>query len=185
MHIRSLHSLRPGPLLILACLVGCSQIVRVDPHNALLVSEDVLVTFDPFKGTTAYQGPVITNTADDGSDAPEVEDIALRAQQERDRPIRYYLTVTDYYDGDWRGFDQAYDLEGNKFHALSVRHKVNCSLLCGYEESIEVELSRKYLDDHRQKGITMRLYGPSGQSSAPFSIPPAYIEGFIKGSFSQ
>lgn len=174
------------PLLTSLLLLGaCSQIVRVDPNNALQVSEDVETTFDPFKGTTAYQGPLITNRAGDDSDAPEVEDIALRAQQERDKPIRYYLTVTDYYDGDWRGFDQAYDLEGNKFHALSVRHKVNCSLLCGYEESIEVELSRKYLDDHRQKGITMRLYGPSGQSSAPFSIPPAYIEGFIKGSFSQ
>lgn len=184
MHPRILLKL-VGSLLILALLGGCAQIIRVDPNNARLVSEEVTITFDQFKGTTAYHGPVITNTAEDGTDSPEVEDISLRAQQERDKPIRYYLTVTDYYDGDWRGFDQAYDLEGNKFHALSVRHKVNCSLLCGYEESIEVELSRKYLDDHRKQGITMRLYGPSGQSSAPFAVPPAYIEGFITGSFSQ
>jgi len=78
-----------APLCGLILIAGCAQIVRVDPNNALQVSEDVETTFDPFKGTTAYQGPVITNRAGDDSDAPEVEDIALRAQQERDKPIRY------------------------------------------------------------------------------------------------
>ena len=174
-----------GPLLSLMLLAGCAQMTRVDPTNPQTVSENVEVHHDPFKGSTAYWGPVITNTVGDDGDAPEVEDIALRAVQDRDRPPRYFLTLTDYYDGDWRGFDQAFDRNGNKFHALSVRHMVNCTLICGYEESLQIELSRQYLEDHRKIGFSMRLYGPSGQSSAPFAIPPGYIEGFLKGSYAD
>mgnify|MGYP006271638983 CR=1 FL=1 len=172
-------------LLTTIMLSGCvSHLMRVNPNNAQEVNEEVDVKFDPFKHTTYFQGPIITNTADDNSGAPEVEDVALRAITDQHQKTRYFLTVTDYYDGDWRGYDQAFDLDGAKFHALSVRHKVNCTLLCGFDETIEIELSRKYLDDRAHQGVTMRLYGPSNQTSAPFSIPAEYIQGFLKGSYS-
>lgn len=173
-----------GILLLLTA--GCSSsILRVDPNDPLAVNEEVAVERDPFKNVMYYRGPVVTNTADDGSDAPEVEDIALHSRVEQDRPMRYFLTITDYYDGDWRGFDQAFDLAGGKFHALAVNHKVNCHFFCGYDEVLDIELSRKYLDDHAQTGITMRLYGPSGAASAPFTLPGGYIQGFLKGSYSD
>jgi hypothetical protein len=132
-----------------------------------------------------YKGPVVTNTADDGSDNPEVEDVYLRSQLEKGRPMRFFLVVSDYYDGDWRGFDQAYDLGGRKFHALSVRHKVNCKLLCGYEEVLEIELDRAYLEGHQGSGLSLKLYGPAGQSSSPFTLPGPYIQGFLHGAYAE
>ena len=172
-------------VLLLASTAACSQVIRVDPDNPVEVSEEVTVERDEFKGATYYQGPVITNEAEDDRDSPEVEDIALRAVTPRDEPTRFFLTITDYYDGDWRGFDQVFDLSGKKFHALSVRHKVNCVLFCGYEEVLEIQLPRAYLDDHAKTGISMRMYGPSGAASAPFTLPAGYIQGFLKGSFSE
>lgn len=163
--------------------VACASPFRVDPHDPLKVSENVGVDRDPFKEIVHFQGPIVSNIADDGSDAPEVEDVSLRAQSIRGRPPRFFLTVSDTYSGDWRGYDQAFDLGGQKFHALSVRHKVNCPLVCGYEEVLEIELTRNYLDSHLKDGINMRLYGPSGGASAAFTVPGSYIEGFLKGAF--
>ena len=116
---------------------------------------------------------------------PEVEEVSLRAVQLQDKPPRFFLDVNDYYDGDWRGFDQAFDSAGAKFHALATRHQVNCTFLCGYEEVIEIELSRKYLEDHVKDGISMRLYGPGRATSEVFSLPGTYLEGFLKGSFVE
>lgn len=168
----------------LFALSACS-VLRVNPEDSLAVSEEVEVERDAFKGIMTYKGPVVTNQADDGTDAPEVEDVFLRSQIERGKPMRFFLVVSDYYDGDWRGFDQAYDLEGHKFHALSVRHKVHCKLICGYEEVLEVELDRDYLERHQDNGLTMRLYGPAGQSSSPFAVPGPYIRGFLKGAYEE
>lgn len=171
------------PLIFIA-LTAC-QVLRVNPEDTLAVSEDVEVERDAFKDIMTYKGPVVTNRADDGTDAPEIEDVFLRSQKEHDRPMRFFLVVSDYYDGDWRGFDQAYDIERHKFHALSVRHKVNCKLVCGYEEVLEIELERDYLEKHLESGVTMRLYGPAGQSSSAFAIPGPYIRGFLKGAYVE
>lgn len=171
-------------ILLLLAASGCS-ILRVDPNDVLKVDEAVEIERDAFKKVVYFQGPVVTNEAEDASNSPEVEDISLRATQEQNKPARFFLTITDYYDGDWRGFDQAFDSAGAKFHALATRHKVQCTFLCGYEEVLEVELTRKYLDDHIKNGITMRLYGPSGFASAVFTLPGPYVEGFLKGSFVE
>lgn len=178
MHLRSLL------FMLLFSLASCS-VLRVDPEDVLAVDEEVEVTRDEFRNIMAYKGPVITNTADDGTSNPEVEDVLLRSQVERGKPMRFFVVVSDYYDGDWRGFDQAYDLAGRKFHALSVRHKVNCKFYCGYEEVIEIELDRSYIESHQKAGMTFKLYGPAGQSSAPFTIPGHYIEGFLKGAYQE
>lgn len=172
-------------LLSLIFLEACSSPFRVNPEDVLVVSENVEVERDPFRGVLTYQGPVVTNRAEDGTDHPEVEDIYLRSQIDRSRPMRYFLVVSDYYDGDWRGFNQAFDIEGRKFHALSVRHKVNCKLICGYEETLDIEVDRDYLESHLEKGLNMRLYGPSGQASAAFTLPGAYIHGFLKGAYVE
>ena len=166
-------------------LVGCTTVLGVDPENAHEVDDEVTVEWDPFKNLTLYKGPKFSNTFEGDAAGPEVEELSLSAQRNPGRPDRFFVTLSDYYDGDWRGFDQAFDLEGHKFHALSVRHDVHCHVVCGYEETIEIEVTREYLDAHRQSGITMRLYGPSKAASAPFAMPGAYIQGFLSGSYSE
>jgi hypothetical protein len=147
------------------------------------VNEDVEVISDDFKRIMFYKGPVVSNIIDDESGNPEVEELYLRSQLEHSRNMRFFLVVHDYYEGDWRGFDQAYDSDGNKFHALSVRHKVKCKLICGYEEVLEVELDKTYLNKHLKEGLYFRLYGPAGTSSSSFHLPGPYIQGFLKGAY--
>jgi len=166
--------------ILLLTAAGCS-LLRVDPTNPVAVQEQVEIERDTFKNILYYRGPEVSNTADEDSNAPEVEGLALHARTGEDRRTRYFLSVTDYYEGDWRGFDQAYDSTGGKFHALAVKHKVNCHLFCGYAEMLDIELSRQYLDAHAKTGLSMRLYGPSGASSAPFNLPAGYLQGFLKG----
>lgn len=171
-------------LILTVDLLGCATVLGVDPGNAHEVNDEVTVNWDPFKNLTVYRGPIFTNTFEGAVAGPEVEELSLSAQRNPGRPDRFFVTLSDYYDGDWRGFDQAFDLEGHKFHALSVRHDVHCHLICGYEETIEIELTREYLEAHRQSGMTMRLYGPSKAASAPFAMPGSYIQGFLEGSYS-
>ena len=110
---------------------------------------------------------------------------SLLVDPESSLSVMESVDVNDYYDGDWRGFDEAFDSEGHKFHALAVRHKVECRVLCGFEETIEIELSLDYLKKHLQSGLSMRLYGPANTASAPFGVPGAYIEGFLKGAYAE
>lgn len=165
-------------------LGGCAGPLLLDPNDAHQVSEEVEVEWDPFKNLTVYSGPVFSNETESTTSGSEIEQLALSAHHAAGKPQRFFLRLSDFYDGDWRGFDQAFDLEGHKFHALSVRHHVHCSLFCGYEETLEVELTKDYLNAHRASGITMRLYGPSREASAAFTMPGAYIDGFFQGAFS-
>ena len=165
--------------ILLLVTSGCASVLDVDTSDPLVVNKAVEVERDTFKGIMYYRGPLVSNRGDAINNAPEVENIALYASTERSLFTRYFLSITGYYDGDWLGFDQAYDSSGKKFHALSVKHKADCHLRCGYDEVLEIEFNRKYLDDHAKTGITMRLYGPSGAVSAPFTLPSGYIQGFL------
>jgi len=168
--------------LLLLSAAGCATDAQQQPDDAITVGKEVKIERDEYKNIVYFRGPVVTNTAENQSEAPEVEEIALYSRIEQNRPMRYFLSVIDYYDGDWRGFDQAFDLEGDKFHALAVKHNVDCTFLCRYNEVLDIELSKQYLETHTQTGISMRLYGPAGAASAPFTLPPGYVQGFLNGS---
>lgn len=167
--------------ILLLTTAGCSGLSKVETLDSSAVSKEIKVERDAFKNTISYRGPVVSNSADNDSDAPEVEEINLHARKEQNHTTLYFLSVTDYYHGDWRGFDQAFDIAGSKFHTLTSKHNVNCYFFCGYDEVLDIELSRDYLDKHAKTGITMRLYGASGVASAPFTLSASYIEGFLKG----
>lgn len=161
-------------------MAGCSSLFRAKvPDDAIEVGNQVKIVHDDFKNITFYQGPLVSNTFERKDESPEVEEIRLHARKEHDQTARYYLSVTDYYNGDWRGFDQAFDSSGSKFHAIAVRHKVDCKVLCEYDEELDIEITPDYLREHAQTGITMRLYGPSDVASAPFTLSGAYIQGFL------
>jgi len=134
-----------GLVLLGLGLLSCASVLPIDPNDPLAVNENVHIDRDPFKGTLFYEGPTVTNDLSDWTDAREIEKISLQAKTEKGHSTRFFLRVIDYYDGDWRGFDQAFDNEGRKFHALAVRHSVDCKIECGFDEIIEIELDRDYL----------------------------------------
>jgi hypothetical protein len=169
--------------MLVGLVSGCAHLSSQGDQWS--VAEDVDITRDPFKGSSYFEGPMVRNKAENPDGSPEVEEIRLRAVKEKDRPERFFIDVVDYYEGDWRGFDQVFDLEGRKFHALSTRHAVSCTILCGYEEILEIEIPRSYLDIHSESGTTMRLYGPARSSSSPFFISGDYIRGFLSGVFEE
>ena len=165
---------------VVAFVYGCTGNHKIDPDDIDAVARSVSVERDDFMGVLMLKGPLISNRQTSTTDAPEVEEVSLHAVKPKDRPERYFIDVTDYYDGNWRGFDQAFDISGNKFHALVARHHAECKLFCGFDEQIEIEVSKKYLDEHADTGILMRLYGPGSVASAPFLVPGGYIKGFLK-----
>ena len=172
----------PLLMVILGLASGCTPVV--DPLNATEVSEQVRVEYDDFKQITYFWGPTFDHESLEVADAPEVEELSIHGQRQHDGTEVFTVRVVDFYTGDWRAYDQAYDSKRNKFHALRVGHYVACPMHCGYEEGLDIQLPMDYLKSHRTSGIRLKLYGAYGES-APFEIPGTYIDGFLRGSFEK
>lgn len=166
--------LLPSLALLNACITQ-----PVNPDDTDDVYNRVEVEEDDFKKVLYYKGPVFSHVSGEDTDDPEVEELAINGRKPKASPETYMVRVTDFYQGDWRAFDQAYDRDGNKFHALRISHYVKCPLICGYEEGLDIHLPSDYIKEHAKTGMTFRLYGAYG-ASAPFTIPPAYIAGFLR-----
>lgn len=173
------HSLAHWVILIATSFASGCALFGVNPDDPAKVGSAVRTNSDPFKGSIHYWGPAVANQAIADEPAPTVEKISISARTDKSSETRYFVNVIDYYQGDWRGYDQAYDSSGEKFHALAVKHHAGCALFCSFEERLDIEVSKKYLEDHAKTGITMRLYGPFG-GSAPFTLPAGYIQGFLR-----
>ena len=163
-------------------LVGCS-IMSVNQNDSTAVSKAVEVTQDNKTGMSHYQGPTISNSPKQNNNA-EFQEMALYATKSAHGSIRYFLTLTDHYEGAWRIYIRAIDDAGQVFHASAVRNHVKCELFCEINDGLDIELTSEYMNQHKDKGITMRLYGPTQISSAPFTLSASYIKGFLQsGAF--
>ncbi len=161
-------------------LVGCSS-MSVNPNDATAVCNAIEVTQDPKTGLSHYQGPSISYTPDQNDNA-EYQEMALHVTKAPNKPPRYFLTLTDHYEGGWRMYIRATDDSGQVFHASAVRNHVKCELFCEINDGLDIEVTSDYLKKHSENGITMRLYGPTQTTSAPFNLSSSYIKGFLKGT---
>ncbi len=176
---RPFNSMRALSILIFnAMMTGCMNGLMTDSDDTASINRAVQIRHDPANGSVFYQGPTMTHNAV-RKDNPEVEDISLHAIKKPPDSIRYFITVNDRYRGHWRGAIQAADTEGKVFPAAFLQQSVNCEFHCEFDDTIEIELTEEYLVGHINSGIIMHLYGPGGSASAPFTVTPAYIKGFL------
>lgn len=166
-------------LLTTTALSACApQQVKINDEND--VSSAVEISSDQFKKITYFKGPRFSTSLGNAGRGV-VEEVALDMMRDDKSSLTYHtIFVADYFSGNWRHYGSAYDIHGNKFIADKVGQDVWCKSGCSFEERLSIPVTREYLEEHAQNGITMKISGQGGEEV--FSIPSGYIRGFLKST---
>lgn len=163
-------------LLAIILLTGCVTYAPAPPPWAPLtdptkVSLATRVTHDEYKKTTNFIG----------ANASEHNQLHLRGwRDDRTKVASFQLYATSFYSDHWRFYNEAYDSDGNKLDFISIDKKVDsCSggRGCYFEETVGLNVSRKYLDEHQDTGIHYKVSGKAGEFTG--FLPAAYVKGFL------
>mgnify|MGYP003594130486 FL=1 len=172
MRIRAILSLAATAFALSACVAPAPRLNVSDPQ---VVSSAISVQRDDFKKTTNYIGPNASpNTLDQ---------VFLRAwKADATGSISYQIYVMDYYDGDWRFYNSAYDSNGNSLDTTLISRDVgSCSRYgCWHEEHLGLNVSRAYLEKNQDSGIRFKVSGKAGEKV--FFIPAGYIKAFLSAA---
>lgn len=149
------------------------QALRPNLTESESVSARTTSTRDDFKKLVNFKGP---NLFQDGGRA-----LFLRATKfDKSSELTVQLYFRDQYDGEWRFYNSAYDIDGNKLDFLSIDRKVDtCGKFgCRHFEDVGITVTRDYLDSRRDRGIKLKVSGRAGE--AIVDLPPGYIQGFLQ-----
>lgn len=157
-------------MLLAFALVGCAGM------NAPRVNAPPSVTEsrDEFRKVTQYRGTdVHANTMDT---------LFIRAWRPDGQPVKYQIYVADYYNGDWRFYTSAYDLDGKNHNVTLISRDVgSCSRYggCSKTETVGINVQRADLEKYRNSGLSFKLIGRAGEQV--FYLPREYITSFLDG----
>lgn len=139
-----------------------------DPQAA---ASETRISHDEFKKITTFLG----------ANASEYNTLRLRAwKQDSDNSVNYQIYLTSFYNVQWRFYNEAYDSKGSKLDFVSIDRKVSsCSGSggCYYEETVGLNVTRKYLEENQDTGIRYKISGKAGEAVG--FLPAAYIKGFL------
>ena len=137
---------------------------------ALQYSAKHKVEYDEFKKVTKISGSTLKN---DGTS------VLLRAWKLNTGQIDFQLYVEDYYTGQWRFYDEAWDSDGKQLKLTLIRRDVDsCSKYgCRHVEHVGVNLTREYLMTMVSKGMRFKLSGKAGEVIV--AVPGPYIAAFL------
>jgi hypothetical protein len=129
------------------------------------------VTRDEFKKTTKYQG----------ANASTNNSLFLRAwKDDKTKEMTYQIYLTSFYGDRWRFYSEAYDSNGSRLDFTSIDKKVdscNGDRGCYFEETVGLNVSRKYLEENAETGIGYKISGKAGETTG--FLPAAYVKGFL------
>jgi len=159
-------------ILLGGCLPGVKPIAPnptlTDPTQ---VSAQTKVTRDEFKKMTKFEG----------ANASPYNRLYLRGwRDDRTAMITYQVYITSFYSTEWRHYNEAYDSDGNRMDFISIDKKVDsCSGArgCYFEETVGLNVTRKYLEDRQDTGIRYKVSGKVGEFTG--FLPAAYVKGFL------
>ena len=163
-------------LILTACVAPAPRPDLKDPQSWI---GSIIVKRDDFKKQTNYQAPLIGRRDNDGRDHQAL----LRAWKPDGGSVTYQIYVQDEYHGERRLYESAYNSNGEKLPLTRIDYNSDCARMvgggsyCWHIEKVGIIVTREYLVDHQQSGITFRVYGPGGQET--FNIIPAYITAFL------
>ncbi|MEO6024533.1 MAG: hypothetical protein ABIP64_15745, partial [Burkholderiales bacterium] len=85
----------------------------------------------------------------------------------------------DFYTGEWRFYDRAFDSDGQELQTTEISRKVvECKRrVCSHLEHLGIKVTRVYLETKQESGVRFKVIGKSGEEV--FYIPPAYIRAFL------
>ncbi len=155
-----------------------APIVKAGPPRVDLRST-IEVSFDEFTKQTKYEG---ANVAEDSRDL-----VFLRAFENGSQWLIQIYVMDHYTDwtsaGGWRLYRSAWGADGVSLETtLITRDFEQCgsSLGCSYFEHLGLEVTREYLEKHRQTGLRFKLVGKAGEEI--FFIPAAHIDAFLEAT---
>jgi len=157
-------------------LGGCITTIPAPQPKPLLTDYNVAasatsVTHDEYKKTTNFVG----------ANASQYNALYLRGwRDDRTKTSSFQLYATSFYSDQWRFYREAYDSDGNKLDFISIDRKVdscNGGRGCYFEETVGLNLSRQYIEDHQNSGIRFKISGKAGEFTG--FLPPAYVKGFL------
>jgi hypothetical protein len=162
--------------LLLSLLSGCLPPLQI-PQPRPILTDDAQVA--AMTRTTHDEYKKITNFT--GANASQYNNLFLRGwRNDRTKNTEFQVYATSFYSGQWRFYREAYDSDGNRLDFVSIDRKVaSCSggSGCYYEETIGLNVSRKYLEDHKATGIRFKVSGKAGEFTE--FLPAAYVKGFL------
>ncbi|MBS3955337.1 MAG: hypothetical protein KGZ88_20510 [Methylomicrobium sp.] len=147
---------------------------KLDLNDQEAVTAEISVQRDDFKKVINYKGP---NASDKYGDQ-----VFLRAWKLDAGSIAYQIYVLDYYDGEWRYYDSAYDSNGVALDTTVISRAVSlCSAYsCSHNEHLGLNVSQGYLEKNQQSGIRFKIIGKAGEDI--FFIPSGYIKAFLSAT---
>lgn len=144
---------------------------KVDINDVSSVANFTMVKYDEFEKTTKYTGP--------NASGNEIDYLLIRGWKRKSGIISYQIYVSDYYPLNWHFYNRAFDSNGELLDMVTIDREVeSCHSYCSYRETIGLTVTRNYLEKAKNTGIRFKLSGKSGED-AIFSIPAAYIKGFL------
>ena len=159
-----------GAIAVLSACVATAP--KLNVYDTQAVANAVSATRDDFQKTVDYSGPNIA-TGFGGI-------LIIRAWKfEKTNEIKYQIYVADYYDGEWRFYDNAYDSNGERLDTTLISRKVeDCSRYgCSHTEHVGLNITKEYLEKNKDSGINFKLSGKAGQ--AIFFIPGSYVQAIL------
>jgi hypothetical protein len=139
-----------------------------DFHQATAATR---VTYDEFKKITQFRG----------ANASQNNELYLRAwKDDRTKQITYQIYLTSFYGNAWRFYSEAYDSDGNQLDFLSIDRKVDScggAYGCYFEETVGLNVSREYLQQHQETGVRYKISGKAGEATG--FLPAVYVKGFL------
>lgn len=162
-----------GSLSAAALLLSCvATAPKLNVYDAQAVGNAVSVKRDDFQKTVDYNGPNI---------APGFGGILrIRAWKfEKTSEVKYQIYIADYYDGEWRFYNSAYDSNGESLDTTLISRKVDsCSRYgCSHTEHVGLNITKEYLEKNKDSGINFKLSGKAGE--AIFFIPGTYVQAIL------
>lgn len=146
---------------------------RINLNDSQAVAGAISVQRDDFKKVTNYKGP--------DAAVGMFDSLFIRAwKTDATGNVDYQIYVIDYYDGEWRFYNSAYDSNGNRLDTTQISQDVgSCSAYrgCSHFEHLGLNVTREYLEKNQENGIRFKVSGKAGEEV--FFIPSAYIKAVL------
>ncbi|RFC37240.1 MAG: hypothetical protein DID92_2727743304 [Candidatus Nitrotoga sp. SPKER] len=164
-----------GALILTGCAEPEPSIAprpKINWNDVQSIASAISIQHDDLKKTTSFKGP--------NSSKGILDTVLLRAwKSDEGGGFSYQIYVIDYYHGDWRFYDKAFDSKGNTLNiTLNSRDVSSCDYsTCAHYEHLGMNVSREYLEKNQENDIVFKVSGNGGEET--FTIPSAYIKAFL------
>ena len=141
------------------------------PSTSEEVTAKIKVEHDPYDGTWTVYTPFYYGGVDEGW-------YSLMRAGGAGQKVNYYQVYVLNKLSKSAFFNRAIDIDGNKLDINVVERRVDSTFRKNmYEEHVVVNLTREYLEAHREKPIQFKLYGKL--KTREVEIAPQMITGFL------